>query len=276
MNFSSVFHPSDFTPGDHGAFVHALRIALAARGDLTLLHVDDPDRTSPWNEFPHVRRTLAAWGMLPVEAPRDAVTQLGLGVRKVAAHANDVARGIVDHIREDEPDLVVMATHQRSGTDRWLHGALAEPVARQAGVKTLFVPRQTPGFISPETGQVTLRTVLIPVDRHPDPKAAVTAALELARILGAAGTRFIVFYAGDSLGLPKLELSLDPGWTCEYMAWAGNPVEHILSVAEAQSVDLVVMATAGHHGFLDALRGSTTERVLHGLGCPLLAVPVGV
>lgn len=104
-----------------------------------------------------------------VEAPRDAVTQLGLGVRKVAAHANDVARGIVDHIREDEPDLVVMATHQRSGTDRWLHGALAEPVARQAGVKTLFVPRQTPGFISPETGQVALRTVLIPVDRRPIP-----------------------------------------------------------------------------------------------------------
>jgi nucleotide-binding universal stress UspA family protein len=35
------------------------------------------------------------------------------------------------------------------------------------------------------------------------------------------------------------------------------------------------MATHGHHGFLDALRGSTTERVLHDATCPLLAVPAG-
>jgi nucleotide-binding universal stress UspA family protein len=34
------------------------------------------------------------------------------------------------------------------------------------------------------------------------------------------------------------------------------------------------MATEGHQGFLDALRGSTTERVLRGALCPVLAVPV--
>jgi nucleotide-binding universal stress UspA family protein len=34
------------------------------------------------------------------------------------------------------------------------------------------------------------------------------------------------------------------------------------------------MSTAGHHSFLDALRGSTTERVLRQLSCPLLTVPV--
>ena len=38
--------------------------------------------------------------------------------------------------------------------------------------------------------------------------------------------------------------------------------------------DLVVMATAGHHGLMDALRGSTTERVLRAIHCPLLAVSV--
>jgi len=37
--------------------------------------------------------------------------------------------------------------------------------------------------------------------------------------------------------------------------------------------DMIGMATAGHHGFLDALRGSTTERVLRRSPCPLLAVP---
>jgi hypothetical protein len=34
----------------------------------------------------------------------------------------------------------------------------------------------------------------------------------------------------------------------------------------------VVMATQGHHGFLDALRGSTTERIVRHAACPVLAV----
>jgi nucleotide-binding universal stress UspA family protein len=44
-------------------------------------------------------------------------------------------------------------------------------------------------------------------------------------------------------------------------------------VAEATSADLVVMATKGHDGFLDMLRGSKTERVLRAVRCPIMAVP---
>ena len=39
------------------------------------------------------------------------------------------------------------------------------------------------------------------------------------------------------------------------------------------AADLIVMATEGHQGFLDAIRGSTTERVLRQAPCPVLAVP---
>jgi nucleotide-binding universal stress UspA family protein len=45
-------------------------------------------------------------------------------------------------------------------------------------------------------------------------------------------------------------------------------------VAEATKADLVLMTTEGHDGFLDALRGSTTERVMRSVSCPMLAVPV--
>ena len=38
------------------------------------------------------------------------------------------------------------------------------------------------------------------------------------------------------------------------------------------NVDLVGMPTAGHHGVLDALRGSMTERVPRHAPCPVLAV----
>jgi nucleotide-binding universal stress UspA family protein len=36
----------------------------------------------------------------------------------------------------------------------------------------------------------------------------------------------------------------------------------------------MVLATQGHLDFLDAVRGSTTERVLRNVRCPVLAVPV--
>jgi nucleotide-binding universal stress UspA family protein len=54
---------------------------------------------------------------------------------------------------------------------------------------------------------------------------------------------------------------------------SGDVVEEILAAAAECQADLIVMATAGHQGFLDALRGSTTERVLRHAPCPVLAVP---
>jgi nucleotide-binding universal stress UspA family protein len=51
-------------------------------------------------------------------------------------------------------------------------------------------------------------------------------------------------------------------------------VDTIIALAEEQNADLIVMATAGHNGILDALRGSVTEQVLRRAPFPLLAVPV--
>ena len=50
-------------------------------------------------------------------------------------------------------------------------------------------------------------------------------------------------------------------------------MERILKEAADWSPDLIVMATQGHLDFLDALRGSTAERVLRGARCAVLAVP---
>ena len=41
----------------------------------------------------------------------------------------------------------------------------------------------------------------------------------------------------------------------------------------AQNADLIIMATEGRQGVLDAMRGSVTERVVRGADCPVLAVP---
>ena len=57
------------------------------------------------------------------------------------------------------------------------------------------------------------------------------------------------------------------------MTRRGNVVETILSVADDITADVIVMGTKGNQGFLDALRGSTSEQVLRRSRSPLLAVP---
>jgi nucleotide-binding universal stress UspA family protein len=52
----------------------------------------------------------------------------------------------------------------------------------------------------------------------------------------------------------------------------GNVVQTIVDAAVEYDVDFICMPTAGHHGILDAMRGSTTERVLRHAPCPLLAI----
>ena len=49
----------------------------------------------------------------------------------------------------------------------------------------------------------------------------------------------------------------------------------IVDAALDANADLIVMSTDGRNGFLQALRGSHTERVLREVPLPLLAVPEG-
>jgi nucleotide-binding universal stress UspA family protein len=63
-----------------------------------------------------------------------------------------------------------------------------------------------------------------------------------------------------------------PGLTWTQTVQDGEVVEQILRSADEQSADLIAMATQGHKGFLDALRGSTTERIVREARCPVLAI----
>jgi hypothetical protein len=56
----NILHPSDFSAASEVAFAHALKAALIAKSQLTVMHVS-PDVTTEWTDFPDVRETLACW-----------------------------------------------------------------------------------------------------------------------------------------------------------------------------------------------------------------------
>ncbi len=270
-----IFHPSDFSAASEVAFGHALKIALQAKAKLDIMHVET--HLSPeepyWLDFPAVRTTLTRWGILPEGARRDEVTKAGLRVRKILKSGADPVETMMRHFRRFPPDLIVLATHQREGIERWLHKAVAEPLARRSGAMTLFVPRNGRGFVSVKDGAVALKKILVPIDHHPHPQTALNKALLLARGLGCVAGEFRLVHIGSRGTEPVINLPHWPGWTYDIAVRQGNVVDEILETEHDWHPDLMVLATQGRLDFVDALRGSTTERVLRGAQCPVLAVP---
>ena len=273
----SVLHPTDFSPASDRAFAHALAIALLRQTDFTILHVS-PEKTSniDWTRFPSVRQTLEQWGLLEAGSPQSAVfDELRVRVKKAAVQNRRPVRATANFLDHEAADLIVLATEGREGLSRWINRSDAEAMARWSRTMTLFVPAGAKrGLVSLEDGDFSFKNILVPVDMTPDCAAAVEFARRAAEILGDGNVAITLLHVGDSQPTTPA-LDEGPGWTWHTELRQGEPVAEILSSADRHVADLIVMATAGQDGVLDALRGSTTEKVLRRVPCPLLAVPAG-
>jgi hypothetical protein len=64
-----ILLPTDFSVEGQVAFHHALKLALLAKTQLTLLHIT-PERELDWDEFPSVREPLEHWGLIAPGSPK--------------------------------------------------------------------------------------------------------------------------------------------------------------------------------------------------------------
>jgi nucleotide-binding universal stress UspA family protein len=270
---NKLFHPTDLSAASEVAFSHALKLALSARADLTVMHVASEQGTHR-EDFPSVRSILAQWGIIPAGSGREAVGELGLSVRKVVSHRKDPVHACQHYLESHAADLVVLAVHQNKGGASWLHPSVGQPIVRNTGETALIIPHGVDGFVRRTDGGLTLRNILVPVAIQPHPQAALEAVTALATAL-ALGSDTIVtlLYVGDESNAPALSLPASSQLWNRITRQGDDVVDTILETALSMQSDLVVMVTEGRHGFFDALRGSTAERVLRKISCPLLSVP---
>ena len=271
----SVLHPTDFSAASERAFAHALAIALLRQTEFTILHVGPGSEDEvEWDRFPPVRQTLERWGLLEKDSPRSAVyDELRVRVRKLALKSRHPVVAIAGFAEENPADLLVLATEGREGLSRWFDRSDAEAMARWTGTMTLFVPGEAGrGIVALEDGDLSLRSVLVPFDSTPDPAAAIEFARRAAEVIGDGDVTITLLNVGDE-ELPVALPADGDGWRWRSEQRKGDPVEEILAAADSLEAELIVMTTAGHDGVIDALRGSTTEKVLRRSPCPLLAVP---
>jgi nucleotide-binding universal stress UspA family protein len=267
-----IFHPTDLSAASGIAFAHALKLALAAHGELRIMHVDPDIPETDWSGLPRVRDTLAKWGILPPGSSKGDVERLGLHIEKILAFHEEPTRSLEQHLKRHPADLLVLATHQPDVLERLMAKAVAEPLARHTRIPTLFIPDGAQGFVGLNDGQVQLHNIVIPVSRTPSPHAAVQAAMRLAQDLQLPLVTLTLLYVGAPEDMPVVEQIDRPGWTWRTTVRTGDIVDAI--TADSETADLVIMATEGPHGLLDALLGSTTAQVLRQVRCPLLAIPV--
>jgi len=271
---SNILHPTDFSEASLTAFHHALKAALVAKSGFTLLHVATGD-SGELMDFPGVRETLERWGVLPEGSSRSAVLQLGMGVSKVVASPREPVNAVLRYMEGHPVDLIVLATHQHEGRVAWMSHAVASPIQRKSGQMTLLIPEGNAGFVSAADGSVSLRNILIPVAESPAAQPAVEAAARLASRLNCPSGTFTLLHVGEADAMPVVQTPEVPDWEWKRITRSGDVIQGIVDAAREMAADLVVMSTDGRNGFLDALRGSHTERVLQHVPAPLLAVPEG-
>ncbi|MGQ0666584.1 MAG: universal stress protein [Nitrospiraceae bacterium] len=276
LPFKHIFHPTDFSTDSHTALVHALKLAVTAHAELTMMHIDPKVGRADFEDFPRIRPILEQWKIFRAHSTQDQVTETGLSIKETRATAKNPTTGILEYLATHPADLLVMATHQYDGLERWQHQTIAEPVARVSHTPTLFVPTHIEGFVVKETGQAKLRRVLIPVSEKPTPQVAIDTTTQLALALGCERLTGLLVHVGNESMLHSLCYPTRKGLLWRTMECHGNIVDVILGMGADFDVDLIVMTTAGHDSLLDTMRGSTTERVLRGARCPLLALPASL
>ncbi len=228
-----------------------------------------------------------------------------LGERNIVARSevkvgND-ASTIVDTSEDEGVDLIVIATHGRSGVARWVLGSTADKVL-QATRKPVFLIRAKED--QPDVRQTgILFSILVPLDGSERGESVISHVGDLAyefdseiilftavprekyvRPVGTEGQYEIVPYSDEVMQslladsreyLEKVKDRLSgKGLAVVADVEMGDPAEGIINKAEEHHANLVAMCTHGRSGVDRWAYGSVATKVLNAGTTPLLLVRV--
>ena len=268
-----------------GAALHLVRVhdPLAASADVHhFADVDDAVRVEEKRYIQHAVGRVGAAGV----AARGGVIE---GSPAPALHRYAVERGV---------DLIVMATHGRTGVSRAWLGSVADAVMRRSSVPVLMV-RPGDDAVDLRRGR-TFSGILVPLDGSPHAETVLEPALALAETLGATVTLLEVVppvyavpqplgYSWTATPADQERMETRTEMAEDYLrsvaerlrAAHGNvevrtevrvfdhTASGILERAHSLDFDLVAMTTQGR-GASRVLMGSIADKVLRGTALPLL------
>ena len=206
------------------------------------------------------------------------------------------ADAIIARAEAEPGTLIAMATHGRSGINRWMMGSVAEKVLR--GTTTpLFLVRAREEEAT-AGGAVSIKSIVVPLDGSGLAESVLPSVAEIAKsfdieiVLCRAYELAASAYYGSEDYLPKYdeilgELKLEvenylqkkvqelktSGLTkASWVAFEGSGAEEIVRYANGHPDALVAMCTHGRSGMTRWTLGSVTEKVVRLSNQPVLVL----
>ncbi|MFC2016287.1 universal stress protein [Chloroflexota bacterium] len=227
-----------------------------------------------------------------------------VGVRGETAKGY-AAEEILHYADENAVDLIIMATHGRSGIKRWTMGSVADKVLRASKVPILLVRAGIPDEIPYD--QWPTRTILAPLDGSELAESVLSHVEALSKQRGSELVDVVLLRVCEPLAVPSYstpELSGVPlNWgeyvqqemarakqaAREYLAGVekrlkdsnisvrsevleGKAADEIVDYVKKNPFNLIVMATHGRAGLSRWVYGSVAENVLLEVSNPVLLV----
>ena len=244
-----------------------------------------------------IRRDIADAGNRKKASPREAGKSNISGEVVVGYPAEEILR----YSDENDIDLILMATHGRSGIRRWVMGSVADRVLRASRAPVLLVRAGIPQDIARDEWP---GTVLVPLDGSGLAELVLPHVAALAGPQNARASDVVLLRVCEPLGMPavappevtvswgdiaskhmaqskslakkylvRLEKQLnEAGVRASSEVLGGQPAETIIDYANKKRYSLIVMATHGRSGLSRWAYGSVAEKVLLAVSSPLLLV----
>lgn len=251
------------------AVARAVALGIGTR-HLVLVHVHERTEVTPnapvvdpvWQDDRAAEMQLDLRGLAAKTAG-----ETGLDVEAITLRG-PVADTLVRYAEQRPKDLLVLATHGRSGIRRAFLGSVAERVAHAATTPLLVVP--SAALVPSARSGPPFRRVLIPLD----PITDGAAALQLARRLGSAGK---TTHTLQAVLHPTIIVNPYPAAAGAVIDQAdlarrtASAISHLKSVARWSRAagEIVDVRVANSEHVAKSILGAATE-----IGADLLVLPV--
>lgn len=199
----------------------------------------------------------------------------------ITTREGNPAESIVDFTNKWGHNLIIMATHGRSGIGRWAIGSVADKVVRAVSNSSVFLVRgKKAGPVAQKKRH--LKEVLVPLDGSVPSQSIIPFIRHLAGRLSLKLTFFHVTPIDDrpvidpnSYLKARCDELENHGIAARCEVRTGAPADSIIDLADELKVDFIAMSTRGKNNGAPWSIGSVAQKVLLGGNTPLMLVRHG-
>jgi nucleotide-binding universal stress UspA family protein len=281
LRLKNILVTTDFSKESAVALSFAVELCRQHGAKLVVLHAvpGDPFGSGPINPLHgHNEEVQLAKQEMVRFAEKE---KLGALQHQEFVMQGDIWDVIRTAARDNEVDLIVLATHGRTGIKHIMMGSVAEQVFRNAICPVMTIGPHVTGL---EGGR--FRKILYATDFSESAERALPYAVSFAResnaILMALHVEDFVFGEGVDVDQEKLQgvekllrKKVHPPEGVakfQYLARLGSPADGILTAAADQHADLIVIGLHRHSTLATHMNRVTAHQLVAHAMCPVLTV----